>query len=184
MYLYREVYRTGMRASELAQWAVKEISEGRELKPAAIVCDHDPLIKEEFEHGAKEAGAEWMRLDLADKKDLMAGIQAVQERFDRAADDRPRIYFVDRALAHEPDRVLIETGRPTSTVEELSAYIWNDKTMKDEPLDKDNHGADAIRYSVRWTNSNCGSNNKEGWYDSAKAYNPSAGLPRGTFRSG
>lgn len=133
-YLYREQYHTGKRAESVGAWAAKEIREGREPVPHGVVCDHDPLMKAEF-----EGAFPYKRLELADKKDLLAGIQVVQGRFDLAGDDRPRIFFADGATV-ERDPKLDSSGRPASTVEELSCYIWDPKRIDDVPLDKDNHG--------------------------------------------
>jgi phage terminase large subunit len=148
MYLYRELYRTQVRATEAGEWAKGEVDAGREPPPRAIVCDHDPLMKAEF-----DSAFGYMTCDLADKKDLLAGIQVVQERFAKQADDRPRIYFARNAVV-KPDARLSDAGRPASTVDELSAYIWDKNSVKDQPLDKDNHGADACRYATRWVNAN------------------------------
>ena len=54
--------------------------------------------------------------------------------------------------AHEADDALESAGKPTGFMEELVSYIWdtrNPDRLKDEPLDKDNHGCDALRYLTR-----------------------------------
>lgn len=149
MYLYREFYRTSIRAEAVGEWAAAELESGREPRPNAVVCDHDPLMKAEFEKGAG------LSLELADKKDLLAGIQLVQGRFDRTGDERPRIFIADRCVEQVDER-LADAGRPASFQEELGAYIWDTNSVLDRPLDKDNHAADACRYAVRWVDANLG----------------------------
>lgn len=143
MYLYREVYRTQVRAESVGAWAKQQLEEGREPRPRAVVCDHDPLMKAEFEKGSG------LHLELADKHDLMAGIQVVQGRFDFAGDGRPRVFFAEDAV-EQVDQGLSDAGRPCSTIEELTAYRWDTNSVIERPEDKDNHGADGQRYATRW----------------------------------
>lgn len=147
MYLYRELYRTQLRAEDAGAWCRAEIDSGREPEPRAAVCDHDPLMKAEFEKGSGLA------LELADKKDLLAGIQEVQGRFDRQPDGRPRIFIADEC-ADRVDQRLEDAGHPTCFQQELSAYIWDTNSIKDMPVDKNNHSADACRYASRWVSAN------------------------------
>lgn len=148
MHLTRELYRTQTRAREAGEWARQEIESGREPVPRAVVCDHDPLMRAEFQEGFGI-----MDLELADKKDLLAGIQVVQHRLKPQADGRPRMFFARHASARPDDR-LTDAGRSACTVDELSAYIWDKNSVRDQPLDKENHGADAMRYATRWVEAN------------------------------
>jgi len=150
MYLYREVYQTNIRAESVGEWAKQQLELGKEPRPTAVVCDHDPLMKAEFEKGSG------LRLELADKKDLMAGIQVVQGRFDRAGDGRTRVFYVEDAV-HKIDQALSDSGRPCSTIEELTAYRWDTNSVIEKPLDKDNHGADSQRYATRYVDKNLSS---------------------------
>lgn len=149
MYLYREYYHTGIRAEVVGEWVRAEIEGGREPVPRAVVCDHDPLMKAEFEKGSGLA------LELADKKDLMAGIQVVQGRFDAAGDGRPRLFIADGCV-EKIDAPLSDAGRPCSFQEELGAYVWDKNSVIERPLDKDNHGCDAARYAARWVDAHLG----------------------------
>jgi len=83
MYLYREFYKTRLRPDRLAVWAKEQIDIGNEPHPVAIVCDHDPERKVDFE---KACG---LPLELADKADRLKGIEAMQARFDVQEDGRP-----------------------------------------------------------------------------------------------
>jgi phage terminase large subunit len=149
MYLYREFFRTNTRPDLLGKWAKGELEAGREPHPLAIVCDHDQERKADFEKASELA------LELADKADRDKGIEATQARFDcevRAdgTAGQPRIFFVDEALAHEPDPNLEERGTPSCTVAELVEYRWDEDFLKDEPVDENDHGMDAMRYACRY----------------------------------
>ena len=136
-HVYREFYKTHTRAEELAEWALKEINEGREPVPVSAVCDHDPEC-----HATFQKYCPLVPLSLADKGDKTGGIEACQGRFDIAGDGKPRIFVVPDMRAHEADDALEAAGKPTGFMEELVSYIWdtrNPDRLKDEPLDKDNH---------------------------------------------
>lgn len=145
-YLYREFYHTQTRVEQLARWAVAEMEAGREPRPEAVVCDHDPECQATFE---KYSG---LSLELADKADKDGGIEEVQARFDRAADGRPRLFIVDDCRANAVDQSLLDAGKPSCTQEELLGYVWDTRDParpKDIPLDKDNHGMDSMRYMMK-----------------------------------
>jgi hypothetical protein len=149
MYLYRETYRTRQTVADLAEWAKGELDAGREPNPAATVSDH------EEEKATVFGRVTGLHVTPAEKFDKLAGIQLVQERFDRAADGLPRIFFRPDARRHEEDPFLVEAGKPLSTIEELTAYVWdtrNPDRPKDLPLDLNDHGADAMLYAVRHVN--------------------------------
>jgi hypothetical protein len=45
----------------------------------------------------------------------------------------------------------VEQKKPGCTEEEIDGYIWdlaNNRKKGEEPVDKDNHGLDALRYLV------------------------------------
>ena len=133
MYLYREYYKTRLRPDRLGKWVKGELETGTEPQPAAIVCDHDEERKVDFE---KASG---LSLDLADKADRDKGIEAMQARFDVQDDGRPRIFFREGLLANEPDRELVDSGRPTNALEEIVGYVWDENIHKDEPIAENDH---------------------------------------------
>jgi phage terminase large subunit len=58
------------------------------------------------------------------------------------------------------DEELKDAGKPYSTETEFDGYVWDEKanekanSKKDElPVDKDNHGMDAMRYMVAFMDS-------------------------------
>lgn len=105
--------------------------------PRLIVCDHDAEGRDVFEH---EIGLSTVNAHKA----VSEGIQAVQERLLLAKDGKARIYILRDSLS-ERDPELDEAKRPCSTEDEISGYVWSDKG-KDEPVKKDDHGMDAMRY--------------------------------------
>lgn len=146
MYLFREVFKTRQRPDLLAEWACNEVSSGRERMPHSIVCDHDEESKKLFETAAPH-----LHLSNADKADRDKGIEEAQSRFDVQIDDgRPRVFFSPTARDHKADQLLIDEGRPTSTIGELSGYVYDPKFLKDEPIAENDHGMDAFRYACRF----------------------------------
>jgi PBSX family phage terminase large subunit len=147
LYLVREFYHTRTLVEDLAQLLL-EINHGLPM-PRAVVCDHDPGDRARLETHLKI-------ITLAAYKSIQPGIQAVEARLrnTKEAGNKPGIYFVREALIKE-DESLKDAGSPTSTIAEIDGYVWDLKvnalvnSKKDEiPLDKDNHGMDAMRYMV------------------------------------
>lgn len=152
MHGYREVYQTRLRPDQLGKWAKAQIISGKEPKPLAIVCDHDEERKADFER------ASGLTVSLADKKDRDKGIESMQAMFDVQEDGEPRVFF--RADAREtlrgkePDRFLVDSGRPTCALEEIVGYVWDEDFLDDEPIADNDHAMDAMRYVQRWVQTN------------------------------
>ncbi len=147
-YVYKEYYQTHRRAEEVARWAKAEVESGRESLPEVVVCDHDPECAASF----RQYGPPGIGLKLADKTDKSGGIEATQERLDDAGDGRPRLFFLPGMLSHAPDQTLEDSGKPISLMGEIIGYIWdvrNPDRLKDEPLEKDDHAMDCLRYGIR-----------------------------------
>ncbi len=110
-----------------------------EAKPRVVVADHDPEAQAVFR---RETG-----LSVQDaRKDVAAGIQAVQRRLVVQEDGKPRLFVVADARV-EVDESLRDRHLPTSTLEEFPAYVWHDK-KQDQPVKDHDHGMDALRYLV------------------------------------
>lgn len=149
IYIYKEFYKTHTRAEELARWAKAEVESGREPLPVGVLCDHDPECAATF----RLYGPPGIAVTMADKADKLGGIEATQERLDVQEDGRPRLFFVPGMTAHSPDAVLEDAGKPTGLLSEIIGYVWdtsNPDRLKDEPLDRNNHACDGLRYAVRW----------------------------------
>lgn len=147
LHAYREVYQTRLRPDKLGALARRWVESGEEPHPRAIVCDHDPERKAEFER------ASGLALELADKADRDKGIEATQARFDPAEDGRPTIHLKDGARDHEADRFLVDHGLPTCGIEEVVGYVWDEDFLADEPVAENDHFCDQMRYVVRWVDS-------------------------------
>lgn len=151
LYLYREIYHTGktvdLHARDILD-CVSDVPPGvdpercrpsqriwREPKPRDVVCDHDAgdraLLERELGVGCRKA-----------TKHKSEGIQLVQARMRLQGDGKPRIYFLrDSVVRIDPQ--LIEEHKPTSTIQEMSSYVWdigNGKKPKEEPVKEHDHG--------------------------------------------
>jgi PBSX family phage terminase large subunit len=142
MYLYREIYHTGRTVADHAK-QIKELSSGERFE--ATVADHDAEDRATLHQNGIAT--------IPAHKAITPGIQAVAERLRIAGDGRPRLYIFNDALV-ERDPSLIESKKPCCTAEEFDAYSWpkgqDGKAVKEIPVDKDNHGMDAMRYEVAY----------------------------------
>lgn len=172
MYLTREVYQTRLRPDVLGRRAKGWVESGAEPSPRAIVCDHDEERKADFE---KASG---LTVELADKRDRDKGIEAMQARFDVDPEDgKPRIFVVENCRDHDPDRFLVDAGRPTCWVEEVVGYVWDANFLKDEPIADNDHSLDQSRYVARYVDANLGGLAGENPYGAAWDAAPDARLP-------
>lgn len=146
LYLYREIYMTQRTVADHAKMinrltAVEHID--------FSVADHDA----EDRATLRKEGIP----TLAANKAISVGIQAVQERLRKAGDGKPRL-FIFRGSLYELDENLVDPDSPErhivpiSTLEEFPAYVWpkgdDGKSKKEQPVDANNHGMDAMRYMV------------------------------------
>lgn len=140
MYLYREIYHT-QRTVKVHAEQIKEQSDGETF--TATVCDHDAEDRETL----KENGIQ----NVAAKKSIRQGIDAVIERLKVQGDGKPRLFVVEDALV-ELDQSLRDRGLPTWALEEFGSYAWPvskaDRNDKEVPADAYNHSMDALRYAV------------------------------------
>ena len=134
MYMYREIYHT-QRTVKKHSKAIKSFRE----KIAFTVCDHDAEDRATLsENGIPNMGA---------KKAVSVGIQKVQERLLIAQDKKPRILILRDSVV-EIDQSLVDAKKPWCTEQEFTDYVWSNKANKEEPVKKDDHGMDAVRYAV------------------------------------
>lgn len=164
LYLYREIYHTQRTVEEHAQQIMNIVAPEKTKKwydhinrvhrtqttrewiepmPTMIITDHDAEGRVTFERktglGTKPA-----------IKKVYEGINHVKERL--AIDKRgySLIYIMADALV-ERDQSLVDHLRPTCTQDEFPSYIWKvnaDGRTQDEPVKKDDHGMDDMRYLV------------------------------------
>lgn len=118
--------------------------------PQAIICDHDAEDRATLERHLHAP-------TVAAYKAISPGIQLVQSLLKPAANGTVGIVLLDDAL-QGVDEALMESKAPLWTGDEFESYvwdpnIWNPKTgvlRGEKPLDKHNHGMDAMRYGAAW----------------------------------
>lgn len=147
LYLYREIYRTQRLVEDHARFImsiVRPNGRWREPEPVAVICDHDAEDRATLE---RHLG----RSTVPATKTVSDGLQAVQARIKKAGDGKPRL-FIMRGATIDRDNSLSDRKVPASTEEEIPGYVWapvkEGNALKDEPLKKDDHGCDAMRYIV------------------------------------
>lgn len=141
LYRYQEIYATRRLVEDLAG-QIAAVTKGQP-RPVAIICDHDAEGRATLERHLRMG-------TTAARKTVSPGIQAVAARLRKAGDGRPRLYLLRDALV-ERDPALAESKRPTCTEEEIEGYIWdtaNGRKKGEEPVKKDDHGLDCMRYMV------------------------------------
>lgn len=142
MYRYREIYMTKRTVTEHAA-KINLLSQGEQYE--ATICDHDA----EDRATLKQCGI----TSIPAIKDVSRGIQAVQARLARGADDKPRLFLLKGALV-ERDGSLVEAHKPTCMEQEFPGYVWQTtpegRPDKEEPLKLNDHAMDACRYAVMY----------------------------------
>lgn len=159
LYLYREIYRTKTLIEDIAREVKQLIYDDTiaaktqfmaqnqslpsdeiarvcgliTLRPKAVICDHDAEDRKTFE---KHSGLP----TRAATKAVTMGINTVAERLQVREDGKPRLMAFRDARYHKPDVNLIESKRPTCTVEEMDGYVWSDSKVKEQPVKEDDHG--------------------------------------------
>lgn len=156
-YLYREIYHTKRLVEDhcatIAKIVMKNptkdgehepwVGQWREPRPQAVICDHDAEGRATFERHMGMGTA-------AAHKAVTEGIQAFETRLKVAGDGKPRLVFCRDAVV-ERDQDLVASGKPASTIEEITGYVWDvrdGKPPKEEPVKADDHGMDTGRYYV------------------------------------
>lgn len=156
LFLYRELYHTKKTVDEHARDIIELVTEpiegyvhpsgepryarhGRqwiEPRPRNIICDHDAEGRATF---AREVGLNTKPAS----KGVLDGIDRVKRRLNE------RRLFVCRGALVKLDQSLRDANRPTCTLDEFVAYIWDTgggKKIKEAPLKENDHGMDAVRY--------------------------------------
>lgn len=146
MFMYREIYHSKRLVSDHGK-DILRLSEGERIE--ATICDHDL----EDRNTLHEMGI----YTIPAYKDVVTGIQAVQLRL--RPEDGPRLFFLPDSLI-ERDEELDEDARPVCTTQEIEGYIYKKneegKPIKEEPIKKDDHGCDDMRYAVAYVDNIAG----------------------------
>lgn len=186
LYCYREYYRSKMLVEHFAKWVLDDVApqiwtcddcelpltgadehcglcgtarpdlatiprRWSERQPRKILVDHDA---EDYMTWQLHTG---LRTTPA-HKDVLEGIQAVEDRLLPMADGKPGLMFM-RGCERYRDHELAERGKPVSTVQEFPGYTWApppqtstisptaDRT-RELPGKENDHGLDETRYVV------------------------------------
>ncbi len=138
MYLYRYMYMTRRTVKTHALDILKYSKDDKTMDPR-IVCDHDA----EDQATLKENGLETINAD----KRVSVGLEMVMERLKVQEDKRARLFILRDSLV-ETDQSLVDAKKPYRVEDEFDSYIWKITGAKEQPVDKDNHGVDMLRYAV------------------------------------
>lgn len=141
MFRVREVYKS---RKTIGWWVGQAKALAAEFPIEAFACDPaEPAYISAF----RNAGLSTVEAF----NDIAPGVNAVTQRLMIAGDGRARLYFLDDSSC-DPDEVLIAAKKPTGLIDEMDSYSWpkvaDGKPSKEVPEDRDNHGADAMRYAV------------------------------------
>jgi PBSX family phage terminase large subunit len=143
LYLTREIYHSKTLVEDHARRILNQIEKFKREPRPVFIADHDAEDRATL---VRHLGYPVLKA----KKDVSRGLQATQKRFEKQADGRPRIFFFPDAVLYV-DGSMRDAGKPTSTLEEIPDYIWDDSSTKaprETPLKMNDHGMDAMRYMV------------------------------------
>jgi PBSX family phage terminase large subunit len=163
-YMYREIYHTDRTVEEHAKQIMDIVApektitwydhlnrtersrterEWIEPLPTMVITDWDAEGRRTFERktglGTKPA-----------IKNVFEGINCVKERLAFDEHGNAGVYLMADALV-ERDQSLADKLLPTCTQEEFSSYVWKisaDGRIQDEPVKRDDHGLDLVRYLI------------------------------------
>lgn len=125
LWIYRELYERGKRADELAPRII-----------AAEDADFTTVADPEDAEARAVLQAAGLYTTAADKA-VIPGIQAVQQRLEKAGDGRPRLYVASSCV---------------NVINEFYEYRWEDhsdgRNDKEAPRKEHDHAMDALRYMV------------------------------------
>lgn len=158
--IYRQIYKTKTRVEDHAHtialasgWYHKlptthpryamRPAEWADPLPREVICDHDA-------DGRATLEAHLGLIVTKARKTIGEGIQAVAARFCEAGDGRARVEILNNSL-YERDEELAKSRKPMRLEDEPEMYAWKrgaDLSEKEEPVDANNHGLDALRYLV------------------------------------
>jgi phage terminase large subunit len=144
-YVYRQLYKTGLLVRQACEIG-KTVSNKCGEVIRRIVADHDAENRAQFE--------EYWQETLPARKDVMSGIQAVEEMFMPGADGKCGVYIFNDSWSERDgywygnldfDPMLKEEGKPTCLQEEIPIYKWG---KDDKPIKENDHACDALRYDI------------------------------------
>lgn len=158
IYVYREIYFSNRIVRDHASgvWedgklvtpGIKQLSANEEIE--ITVADHDAEDRATLDAEGIDS--------VPAHKDILPGIEAVYNRLRPQLHGdgsiKPRLFFLRGCLVEVDLEAQENANVPINTVQEFDSYIYakpkEGKAPKEEPMDKDNHGMDTIRYIVAY----------------------------------
>lgn len=138
---YREIYHSRRLVADHAK-QIRALEQATGERIAVRYADHDAEDRATLDAAGLPT--------VPAVKEVSPGIQTTYELLKPEAETgRPRIYFLRDVLVEE-DPYLANEGLPTCTEDEIQAYRYpkgtNAKNPKEEPVKRDDHGMDTLRY--------------------------------------
>lgn len=154
LWLVREWYHTRWNPN---RWAEIWARQWAELNIKRIVCDGADagaidILNELLTRRGGRAARKIAVSATGQIKDKMGGRGLVGSKLEQRKGGLPAICFLRKSLQHRPDPE-IDGKAPTCTYQEFGGYIMDvDRSgmSKDEPVKRNDHGMDAMRYGVKW----------------------------------
>jgi PBSX family phage terminase large subunit len=159
LYRYREIYQTQVLVEDHARKIAECEGWEYDVKQQRVYW-HRPIEQREniiatiCDHDAEDRATltRYGISNIAAFKAIKLGIEAVQNRLRYRIDTNDYgIYFLRDSLI-AIDQSLKDAYLPTCTEEEIEGYVWEQgkdgKPAKEQPIDKNNHGMDVLRYAV------------------------------------
>ena len=141
MYLYREIYMSGVNIEDHALH-INQLSDGEHYLFTVVDGQAKGDIDTLERHGI------WCTLA---EKDNVYGLQLVAERLQVFPDGKTSMYFLNNALV-EPDTSLAEKFHPYTTFDSLVNLTYKPNLtgsrLDEEPIKKHDDGYDATKYAV------------------------------------
>jgi phage terminase large subunit len=145
LFLHKELYCVQRLVKDCCTSITASCKRTNEPPPKAIICDHQAENRAQMER-------EFNMPTTPAKKDVRAGIQAVQDRLKPRRDGRPGLMLMrDSLLWYDTHFNGQYKGQPSRTSEEFESYVWSlkdDRIKGEEPAKEYDHGMDALRYMV------------------------------------
>lgn len=139
-YLTHEIYWT-MRLVEDHVREINRMTAGLP-RPDLTICDHDAEDRATYEKYRRVRTVPAL-------KEVGPGIQDLQQMIRLQGNGKPRLYIC-REAREDIDPRLQDSHLPTSSLEEVEGYSWNE--LKDRPVKLNDHGMDLWRYLARHMN--------------------------------
>ncbi len=156
LYLLRQIYFTQRPVEDHAKRIIELAREEMNLPPDFPLAKVLPraIIADPEDANGRATLERYLQMRVQPARKVNGftdGIQAVASRLRPAGDGKPRLFIMRDSLDQKDPKL---GHKPCCLEEEMDSYIWQpqpamsraEKNIPDRPIDKDNHGEDALRY--------------------------------------